>query len=77
MSVHQVSVWVCKGALPGIEEEHGPTRHPVCVVQFVDGAWQVDGDARMNAPKTWEKALQSVKTALWGRESGADWGNYS
>ena len=61
----------------GLKKNTAQTRHPVCVVQFVDGAWQVDGDARMNAPKTWEKALQSVKTALWGRESGADWGNCS
>jgi hypothetical protein len=52
-------------------------RHTVCAVQFVDSARQVDGDARMSAPKTWEKALQSVKTALLGKESSADWDNCS
>jgi hypothetical protein len=27
----------------------------------------------MSAPKTWETALQSVKTTPLGRENGANW----
>ena len=42
---HQAPVWLCEGTLPGFEEEHGPTRHTVCAVQSVDGAWQADGDS--------------------------------
>jgi hypothetical protein len=29
----------------------------------------------MSAPKTWEKALRSVKTAPLDRENGMVWGN--
>ena len=45
----QASVRVHRGALPRLGQEHGATRHAVCVVEPVDGATVVDGDAGMSA----------------------------
>ncbi len=40
-----------EGALPWAQEEHAATFYLVRVVQFVDGARQVDADAGMSAPE--------------------------
>jgi hypothetical protein len=44
-----------QAALPGIEEEHGPTGRAVCAVQLVDGAHQVAGNAGMSSPSNGRK----------------------
>ena len=47
----QTPVRFRKGALPWAQEEHTAAVYFVRVVQFVDGARQVDADAGMSAPE--------------------------
>ncbi len=49
----------------------GTAVHAVCVVQSVDGAWEIDEVRGMSAPKNRAMALQGVKKArVGGKNSG-------
>ena len=61
VSSHQALVRLCESALPRFEEEHGATRHPVCTVEFVDGARQTDGSTGMSAPEIRGMARQGLQ----------------
>ena len=73
----QAPVWLCEGALPRIDEEHGAARHAVCPVQFMDDARKFDGSAGMDAPENRANALRRAKKAPVGGKNEGISGNFA
>lgn len=59
-----------EAALSRFKEIHRTAGNDVCLIQFMDDAWQNDWNAGMNAPITGTKALQDTKASHVGIGNG-------
>jgi hypothetical protein len=57
----QAPVWSHQSALPGFEEEHPAVDDPVCAVQLMNVAQQIDAGAGMSALANRQKAQKMAK----------------
>lgn len=65
----QAAVWLCRGALPGAEEEHAATEDVICVIEPVDGATSIAGCTGMSASEKREQAAKMAQTVRKGLET--------